>query len=767
MVQTIKSIELVDWKTHRRTKLGFQRGVNVIVGIMGAGKSSVLDAVSFALFGTFPALKSRRISLSDIISRGSESAQASVKLDFDCDGHEYTVTRTINRHGASSARLEADGRYMQTQSERVTEEIERLLKVDYDTFARVIYAGQNNLDYFLELTKGDRKRQIDNMLGLDQFAAAEENATALVNSVRASIRADEEALARVDVEGSKRQLAAALNEKAQLDKELRDLEAHAKAASSEASSISIKLAAAKAQNAKRVSLSKEIASLTSRMATLEGELAGMARLDVDEKSLDAELKRNRSKKAELEAELSRLGAEAKKATSSIASLESAVKAGEDRLAERAKLSDELRAARARASDEELATENAAIEELRNSIARANATMKELRGWTASLKKHVSKCPVCERDLPEEMRTRLLEEKTKLVASLEAEVSALESKLGPHEARVRVLASELTKIAVYANRLKDLEDTADRLAKARQDLSDARPMLLELEKRIASKTAERDSIGDAHARLVADIELVRRREGYVAEISKARLSLSEREAELASIRVDERAVDELQELLRKKTAEASEARSRLESSARLAEKLESQVADLRRQIDRFASMAAALESRRVMLSNLNRFKAALTDTGGALRDRLVSSINGLMQSVWPELYPYADYGSIRLTANSEDYLLEASIGTADEWLPIDAIASGGERSVACLAMRIAMAMVLVPNLKWLILDEPTHNLDQNGIAKLISVFGETLPGVVEQIFVITHDESLKQISSAKVYTLDRDKAANGPTEAYEL
>ena len=45
-----------------------------------------------------------------------------------------------------------------------------------------------------------------------------------------------------------------------------------------------------------------------------------------------------------------------------------------------------------------------------------------------------------------------------------------------------------------------------------------------------------------------------------------------------------------------------------------------------------------------------------------------------------------------------------------------MASGGERSIACLAMRIAMAMVIVPNLRWLILDEPTHNIDEQGISK---------------------------------------------------
>ncbi|MCL5089789.1 MAG: hypothetical protein M1382_01295, partial [Candidatus Marsarchaeota archaeon] len=86
--------------------------------------------------------------------------------------------------------------------------------------------------------------------------------------------------------------------------------------------------------------------------------------------------------------------------------------------------------------------------------------------------------------------------------------------------------------------------------------------------------------------------------------------------------------------------------------------------------------------------------------------------------------------------------------------------GGERSTACLTMRIALAMVIIPNLKWIILDEPTHNIDSNGINNLIEVMGNNLPKIVEQIFIITHDETLKQINDAAVFLLERDKSVYG-------
>jgi DNA repair exonuclease SbcCD ATPase subunit len=132
--------------------------------------------------------------------------------------------------------------------------------------------------------------------------------------------------------------------------------------------------------------------------------------------------------------------------------------------------------------------------------------------------------------------------------------------------------------------------------------------------------------------------------------------------------------------------------------------------------------------------------------------------------WPSIYPYNDYPGIRLDAENEDYvlMLNSVNGGEGEWLPVESIASGGERSIACLAMRIAFALVLVPNLKWLILDEPTHNIDAAGIDAFIGMFGTELPKIVDQIFIVTHDEKLKEAGGSSVISLERDKASGGST-----
>src|SRR5271165_1391008 len=146
----IKSIELTNWKTHRHTVINFQKGVNVLVGVMGSGKSSIIDGISFGLFGTFPKLNHKRTTIEEIISNRPEVMDtAEVSIRFTIGGDEYRVTRKISRKESTISRIEKNGSYLQTQTARVNEEIEGIIKLNYDTFSRAVYAEQNRLDYFL------------------------------------------------------------------------------------------------------------------------------------------------------------------------------------------------------------------------------------------------------------------------------------------------------------------------------------------------------------------------------------------------------------------------------------------------------------------------------------------------------------------------------------------------------------------------------------------------------------------------------------------
>jgi exonuclease SbcC len=121
--------------------MNFSEGTNCFIGKMGAGKTSILDAICFALFGTFPTLQSKKLKLRDIIMKKPHQKQeASVELTFNINDSEWNVKRTIDAN-RSTAELRNNGKLVEApQPTKVTDEIERILKMNYDLFTRAVYS---------------------------------------------------------------------------------------------------------------------------------------------------------------------------------------------------------------------------------------------------------------------------------------------------------------------------------------------------------------------------------------------------------------------------------------------------------------------------------------------------------------------------------------------------------------------------------------------------------------------------------------------------
>jgi DNA repair exonuclease SbcCD ATPase subunit len=165
-----------------------------------------------------------------------------------------------------------------------------------------------------------------------------------------------------------------------------------------------------------------------------------------------------------------------------------------------------------------------------------------------------------------------------------------------------------------------------------------------------------------------------------------------------------------------------------------------------------------------ISQIQIFQNALVQTQSELRKDLVDSVNEEMQEQFKSVYPYGDFESIRLLASEDDYSLE--LLKSGEWVGVEAL-SGGERACAAIALRIAFATVLAPSLKWLVLDEPTHNLDSEAVKLLGRAVHEGIPQAVEQVFVITHEEALKEGATGKVFSVSRDKEGMGYSVVEEV
>ncbi len=768
----IKFIELTNWKTHKNTKLSFAKGTNVLIGQMGSGKSSVMDAISYALFGTFPALQHRRISTEDLIKNvPSQENYAEVKLGIELEGNEYVVERHIELSGSSSARLFKNGSIVQAQPQRVTEYIEGLLKMDYDLFSRAIYSEQNNLDYFLELRSSERKDVIDKLLGLDKFAIAEDNATSLVNRIKDMAEQAEKSAGNFDLQKLEEQLSKAKEELKKLNEEKAELSEKQSTLIKNVEEQAKKLKELQAKDAKKRELEKELKSIEGRLELINREAKKIQDMQIKPEEIESKIN-------SLSSELEKVRQELKSAQNSelelnkgVARLESETKKLEEQMQERDLIIKKLGNKRLEDYEKKKGEKEEELEKLEKDLASSKAKKEELEKYIEDLSKHISVCPVCERELTDELRLRLLESKKEMLSKAEEAIKNASKLVEESRAQLKQLREEINNILVADEKLKAYAEIDEKLSNAKKEL---------VEKEAASKEAKnaREKLSEKESKVYEELVKLKEEKKEAEKLNsymKEAQELKEKQSKMGlDLSLLEKEVSE--ELIEKEQKEYTRLNSLLSSNQanlisieKALSQKENEIKEKEEVLQKVNALIQDAKEKKKTAEELIKFKNALSETQGILRAKLINSINHIMSEIWPELYPYGDYVDIRLQANKDDYILEVKLirNGIEEWRPVESIASGGERSIACLAMRVAFALVLVPNLKWLILDEPTHNIDEQGIAKFIKVFNETLPRIVEQVFLITHDEALKQASSSKTYMLSRDKASHGSTIVEEL
>lgn len=143
-----------------------------LTGDNGHGKSALLDAITWALWG-----QTRAKSVDDIVRLGQEECE--VEFVFDLEGDRYRVLRKRSlrtRSGLSALELHGfdpatrSYRALSGNSIRDTEaKIAQLLHMNYDTFVNSVFVLQGRADEFTTRRPGERKRILSEILGLSVF----------------------------------------------------------------------------------------------------------------------------------------------------------------------------------------------------------------------------------------------------------------------------------------------------------------------------------------------------------------------------------------------------------------------------------------------------------------------------------------------------------------------------------------------------------------------------------------------------------------------
>lgn len=156
----LTKLKLTNFKRHRDLTIEFADGINATRGANEAGKSSMLHAIGYALFGT----KALPHSLDDSVTWGEDVKTLKVELTMVLGGITYTFKR-----GKSGAEVIKGGDVFVTGQNEVTGFAATLLGADGNTSTKLMFASQNGLRGALEEGPKALSQMIEDLAGFDTF----------------------------------------------------------------------------------------------------------------------------------------------------------------------------------------------------------------------------------------------------------------------------------------------------------------------------------------------------------------------------------------------------------------------------------------------------------------------------------------------------------------------------------------------------------------------------------------------------------------------
>jgi exonuclease SbcC len=532
-------------------------------GYNGAGKSSLLDAITWALWG-----KARGRSDDDLVHIGQSEMQ--VTLDFVQDDRRYRVIRKRKLgkprkeggRAAGQSTLDLFGWDEERQGYTLISEpsmretqtrIDALLRLDYELFVHSAFLQQGKADAFTNQTPARRKDILTEILGLDRWALYEEAAKEHLRKIEQEIEHLTISIADMESEiaeepGLQRELELAREQLAEAEAQVHQAEAYlneVRGADSELWRVQESLASVEYNIRER---QKDLSTLEAEITRYQERLAhfqeivrdeaqikqGYARLE-EARAADSELGNKLRDLNEINQRIAKIEEQLNKARQEIdleiRQLETEVQrdqqvvmAGKNVLAQIAELDQHIA---------ELENLEKQREEWQDQISHLNEEAAALRARNDSLKAEMDEirqrldmvehateplCPVCKQPLDEQHRHDLIAEMT-------ADGTSRGNEYRSNTARMKEVAEEIAllkkQIQDASNYLKDLPRYRSQRGSYEQQLTDARAAedniraneikLLELQTRLAE-----GGFGEAWRVQLTEAQAERDRLGYDAD-----------------------------------------------------------------------------------------------------------------------------------------------------------------------------------------------------------------------------------------------------------
>ncbi len=789
----LKSLKLNNIRSYTDEEIVFPEGSTLLSGDIGAGKSSILMAVEFALFGIMRA----ELSGSSLLRNGKNSGF--IELDFSVDNKEVKIRRTLKRNRDAIKQdagfivingVQSDMTPLELKA-KVVELIgypgDMLTSAKSLIFRYTVYTPQEAMKKIVFDEPRERLNNLRKIFGIDKYKTIASNAEIVSKKLGEKARLLSERVADLDEKTRQKQEAESEVEKfhnqlneilPRLKESRQDFEdkKNEKAKKEETfnryNKIKGELEVIKTKLEEKEGSKKRVE------AELEDIRKGIQKLESQSKQLDVQvslegleegLKKDEQHYTETLSALSALKSKKADKENNIKLLKEEIEEFEKRMSQaekRKKKLDELR---------ELLTEKESFEQklkqVQEEIAKLQREAAAKEAWektAAELKEsidEIDKCPLCHQPIFLGQKEQIREDQEKRILELKEEIrnsdvkrKALEEDRAETEARIKKFVEMEKEIERLSGALADsrfLEEghneRKERLVKMEQELEGVVKRIKdndaeELHRKVKNKREilQKAKEAEVMSKNIREKEENRKKMlNYLDEINREIKSINSKKAELAEQMKGFEGIEEKLSLAQKEIEEMGEKVRQLEMQKLSFEK---DIENKQKTLQGLKEEISKKKETKTAIQKLTEKRAWLKDKFAPFVQLVESHI---MQKVYEEFDShFKQWVSILLEDETINARLEEDFTPKVEQdgyeMSVEDL-SGGEKTSFALAYRLALNKVIndvlsaIKTKQLLILDEPTDGFSSEQLDKMRDILEQLN---ANQVIIVSHEPKLE-------------------------